>query len=95
MILKNFKKTLDNSPEYGYGVPMNIYPCCDHCSPEPGSMEHEHTDPCFYGCDGPVGDVDFAEDPYGDDVAADAAVLAGAGWGTDEDYGYAGDFYDY
>lgn len=31
-------------------------------------------------------------EPYeGDPVAADAEVLAGAGWGMDEDYGYFGD----
>lgn len=30
-------------------------------------------------------------DPFRDDVEADADVLAGIGWGTDEDYGYYGD----
>lgn len=43
------------------------------------------------------GDFDTAvEDEYEDyedglsDVEADAMALAGAGWGTDEDYGYFG-----
>jgi len=30
-------------------------------------------------------------DGFRDDVEADADVLANAGWGTDEDYGYYGD----
>jgi hypothetical protein len=30
-------------------------------------------------------------DGFRDDVEADADVLASAGWGTDEDYGYYGD----
>lgn len=29
------------------------------------------------------------------DVEADADTLASAGWGTDEDYGYYGDDFDY
>jgi hypothetical protein len=37
-------------------------------------------------------DEDDWEDPTGlTDVEADAATLASAGWGTDEDYGYFGD----
>lgn len=35
------------------------------------------------------------EDPYWDtDAAHDSYVLASAGWGTDEDYGYYGGGYD-
>lgn len=41
---------------------------------------------------------DDEPDPYDDedgltDVEADAMTLAGAGWGTDEDYGFYGDDY--
>jgi hypothetical protein len=66
---------------------MNIYPCCEHCSPEPGSGEHEHSDPCFYGCDD---NVEWSSEDSLTDVEADAMTLASAGWGTDEDYGYYG-----
>ena len=34
---------------------------------------------------------DEPEDPFLSDTEADADVLASAGWGTDEDYGYAED----
>jgi hypothetical protein len=34
-----------------------------------------------------------ATEPYEDDVWADADTLAGAGYGTDEDYGYYGEDY--
>jgi hypothetical protein len=36
-----------------------------------------------------AGDGEF--DPFNSDAEADADVLASAGWGTDEDYGYYGD----
>ncbi len=35
--------------------------------------------------------VSEPEDHFRDDVEADADVLAGIGWGTDEDYGYYGE----
>lgn len=42
-------------------------------------------------------DVDIPDcgsvDPFRDDVEADADVLASAGYGTDEDYGFFGDDY--
>lgn len=38
--------------------------------------------------------LELAEEPYEDDDAyADGQALASAGWGTDEDYGYAEDVY--
>ena len=38
-------------------------------------------------------DYDYDESNYDyDDVNHDAEVLASAGWGTDEDYGYYGDY---
>ena len=36
-------------------------------------------------------DNDEPRDQFRDDVEADADVLASAGWGTDEDYGFYGD----
>jgi hypothetical protein len=35
---------------------------------------------------------DEPSDGFRDDVEADADALASAGWGTDEDYGYYGDY---
>ena len=50
--------------------------CEDLACPECGSMEY----PCECGAD---------DEPYDmTDVEADADTLAGAGWGTDEDYGF-------
>lgn len=54
-------------------------------------------DPCygaFYNLDLPDEDpdLDYPEDNLSD-VLADSMTLAGAGWGTDEDYGYFGDDY--
>jgi hypothetical protein len=34
---------------------------------------------------------DYEEDQFMSDAEADADVLASAGWGTDEDYGYYGE----
>lgn len=34
---------------------------------------------------------DYEEDPFRDDVEADADTLRNVGWGTDEDYGFFGD----
>jgi hypothetical protein len=41
----------------------------------------------FYGL---LGNDDEEVDPFNSDAEADADVLASAGWGTDEDYGYYG-----
>lgn len=38
---------------------------------------------------------DEPEDCFRDDIEADADVLRSAGWGTNEDYGYYGDYDDY
>jgi hypothetical protein len=43
----------------------------------------------------PVREPDEYEDDGMTDAEADADVLRMAGWGTDEDYGYYGDDFDY
>jgi len=75
------------------------FPCCgcdpidtvdlipgDNCCPYCGDPD------CFGDCDDVEDFEDFErEDNFRDDVEADADVLAMAGYGTDEDYGYYGD----
>jgi hypothetical protein len=72
---------------------MNAYPCCSHCPSYEHPGSNEHIDECAYGCntDGEISAAAEYEEWDGlTDVEADAMTLAGAGWGTDEDYGYFG-----
>jgi predicted nucleic acid-binding Zn-ribbon protein len=53
------------------------------------TAEHECPDCGSVDLDFDDGDVEV--DQFNSDAEADADVLASAGWGTDEDYGYYGD----
>ena len=69
------------------------FPCCGHT----------YEDPCPWTCRDCGAETTrecVCEDAYAErdqytDVEADANTLASAGWGTDEDYGYYGDDFDY
>lgn len=76
---------------------------CDYSGPTAADMQ---ADPARYhiGCDHEAGwceyeddededyeDEDEAGERYESASDADSYVLASAGWGTDEDYGYYGD----
>jgi predicted nucleic acid-binding Zn-ribbon protein len=57
------------------------------------TVEHECPECGSVDLDVMYDDVAHAEehDQFNSDAEADADVLASAGWGTDEDYGYYGD----
>lgn len=58
---------------------------CEDCEPVDGDDMSEYAD------DQQDDDSEPREDNFRDDVDADANALAGAGYGTDEDYGYYGE----
>lgn len=66
---------------------------CGHCD-----LEFEHAGECEWDADdcGDCGDCESCEESrhefYEDDMWADSQALASAGWGTDEDYGFYGDY---
>lgn len=75
------------NPEcYCCGDPARSDGLCDPCY---RAMSVE--DPFAPDADYDDGSWDFEDNLT--DVEADAMTLASAGWGTDEDYGYAGDDY--
>jgi predicted nucleic acid-binding Zn-ribbon protein len=53
--------------------------------------ESEARCPNCGGVDLDLDEADGEHDQFNSDAEADADVLASAGWGTDEDYGYYGD----
>lgn len=78
------------------------YPCCGHTPSDPCDTQwydrHDWANDPHVLCDHENGfceadDDEWDEDDWDDsdgltDAEADAMTLAGAGWGTDEDYGY-------
>lgn len=65
------------------------YVVCAECGHEYAADFDEDTGYAVTDC--PMCGTDQREYPdYEDDMAADAEALASAGYGTDEDYGFAG-----
>lgn len=78
---------------------MNSIPMCKFCDEyEVGSGRNGDSEFCSEYCRDRAHEylMDAGDDgePEGShDLSDDADVLASAGWGTDEDYGYYGDDY--
>jgi hypothetical protein len=88
----------------GCGGNKQQTPCEDKTMSNPNGFHEDFEDcpECEEGIDGMTPDereeyeawLDSHDEPqdFRDDVDADADALEGIGWGTDEDYGFFGDF---
>jgi hypothetical protein len=78
---------LDTGPIVCHDLPMDELTLCDNCHQDYLDEDGE--------CDYCLGVYDDVTEPPLDFGYEHDSAMASAGWGTDEDYGYYGDDYDY